>query len=260
VTDSPHADLETQALNLLEERAAPRRRARPRVARALGDAEQFDIETPFGSIAAWRLGEGAPAVLLVHGWEDDNALWGPAIEAFAAWGRPVIAIDLPGHGFSPSPDASIKSAGAAIVETARRLGPITAAVGHSYGCAAIIHALGHGLATDRAVLIATPVPRTSPRLPLDIEGVDPAVLARADAIRQDRARHQSEKIEQAITAMTIPMLAIHSLDDEQCPFANAERLTALWPDSDLLAVDGLGHRFIAQDRDVIERMVGFVEA
>jgi pimeloyl-ACP methyl ester carboxylesterase len=261
VTDSPHPDLEIQALNLLGERAAPRRRARPRVARALGDAEQHDIETPFGVTAAWKLGDAdAPAVLLVHGWEDDNALWGPAIEAFAAWGRPVIAIDLPGHGFSPSQDASIKSAGAAIVETARRLGPVTAVVGHSYGCGAIIHALGHGLAADRAVLIATPVPRTRPRLPLVIDGVDAAVLARAEVLRQDRARQQSEKIEQAIAAMTTPMLAIHSLDDEQCPFANAQRLTALWPGSDLLAVDSLGHRFIAQDRDVIERMIAFVEA
>jgi pimeloyl-ACP methyl ester carboxylesterase len=260
VTESTHPDLNAQALKLLEERAAPRRRARPRVARPLGDAEQHEIETPFGAVAAWRLGEGAPAVLLVHGWEDDNALWGPAIEAFTAWGRPVIAIDLPGHGFSPSEDASIKSAGAAIVETAKLLGPVTAVVGHSYGCGAIIHALGHGLTVDRAVLIATPVPRTRPRLPLDIEGVDPEVLARADAIRQANAPQQSEKIEQALAAMTTPMLAIHSLDDEGCPFANSERLTALWPGSELLAVDGLGHRFIAQDRDVISRMVDFIEA
>jgi pimeloyl-ACP methyl ester carboxylesterase len=226
----------------------------------LADADHYEIETPFGLVAAWRLGGEAPAVLLVHGWEDDNALWGPAIDAFTAWGRPVIAIDLPGHGFSPSEDASIKSAGAAIVETARRLGPVTATVGHSYGCWAIIQALGHGLAADRAVLIATPVPRTRLRAPLVVDGVDPAVLARADVLRQARAHQQTEEVEQAVAAMTTPMLAIQSLDDEQCPFTNSERLTALWPGSDLLAVDGLGHRFIAQDRDVIDRMVGFVEA
>lgn len=258
MTDSTQQDIETQALALLSERGAPRRRIRPRVARGLAAAEHQEIVTPFGAVAAWRLGEG-PAVLLVHGWEDDNALWGPAIDAFAAWGRPVVALDLPGHGFSPSEDASIKSAGAAVVETARALGPIHAVVGHSYGCGAIVHALGHGMAVNQAVLIATPVPRTRPRLPLEIEGVDPAVLARADEMRQANARQQSEKIEAALRAMTTPMLAIHSLDDNQCPFANSERLVELWPGAELLAVDGLGHRQLAQDRDVLERVVDAVE-
>ena len=31
------------------------------------------------------------------------------------------------------------------------------------------------------------------------------------------------------------------------------------PGAELLPVDGLGHRFIAQDRDVIERVTAFVE-
>jgi len=218
----------------------------------------MEIDTPFGAVAAWRLGEG-PAVLLVHGWEDDNALWGPAIEAFAAWGRPVVAIDLPGHGFSPSEDASIKSAGAGVLGAADRLGPICAVVGHSYGCGVIIHALGHGLSVERAVLIASPVPRTQPRRPLEIEGVPPEVLARAEEMRQANALQQSARIEEAIAAMTTPMLAIHSLDDEQCPFANSERLVSLWPGAELMAVDGLGHRFLAQDRDVLDRVVNFVE-
>lgn len=258
MTESTHPDIEAQALEILRGRDGPRRRARPRVARPLAEAEHQEITTPFGPVAAWRLGEG-PAVLLVHGWEDDNALWGPAIEAFAAWGRAVVAIDLPGHGFSASGDASIKSASAGVLGAAEALGPIDAVVGHSYGCGVLIHALGHGLKAQRAVLIATPVPRTQPRRPLEIEHADPAVIARAEEIRQGRARQQSEKIEGAIRQMTTPMLAVHSLDDEQCPFANSERLVALWPGADLLAVDGLGHRFLAQDRDVLDRIVNFVE-
>jgi pimeloyl-ACP methyl ester carboxylesterase len=259
VTESTHQDLDSQALKLLGETASPRRRARPRVARPLADAEAFQIDAGFGEVAAWKLGEGAPAVLFVHGWEDDNSLWGPALEAFTAWGRPVIAFDLPGHGFSPSQDASIKSVGSAIVEIARQLGPVTGVVGHSYGCGAIIHALSHGLAVDRACLIATPVPRTTPRRPLQIEDADPAVLARAEEIRQANALQQTARIEEAIATMATTMLAIHSLDDEQCLFAKSERLVGLWPNAELLPVDGLGHRFIAQDRDVIDRVVAFVE-
>jgi pimeloyl-ACP methyl ester carboxylesterase len=258
VTDSTQPDLDAQALNLLNHRAAPRRRVRPRVARGLADAEHQLIPTPHGEVAAWRLGEG-PAVLLIHGWEDDNSLWGQAIDAFAAWARPVVVMDLPGHGFSPSDDASVKSAGAAVIEVAKAMGPICAVVGHSYGCAAIVNALSHGLQVERAILIATPVPRTQPRRPLEIEDVDPAVLARADELRAANSIKLTEKIETAIKAMITPMLAIHSMDDAQCVFGNSERLVELWPGSELLAVDGLGHRAIAQDRDVLERVVMAVE-
>lgn len=258
MSDSAALDVDAQARALLAERGTPRRRARPRLARPLQDAEEITVSLNGGEVAAWRLGTG-PAVLLVHGWEDDNALWGPLIERFAQWGRPVVALDLPGHGFSSLEDASIGAVSAAVREVAAQAGPVFAAVGHSYGCAALIHALGHGLSLERVVLVATPVPRTQPRRPLEIEGVDPTVLARAEELRQAHAAGQTEKIEQSIQVMTTPALVVHSIDDEQTPLANAQRLTGLWPDAELMLTDGLGHRFVAQDDDVLERVVGFVE-
>ena len=54
-------------------------------------------------------------------------------------------------------------------------------------------------------------------------------------------------------------IIVHSLDDEQCPMANSQRMHELWPGSELLLVDGLGHRFIAQDSDVLQRVVDFCE-
>ena len=258
MSDSGIDDLDEKAHALLAAREGPRRRARARVARALADADPHMLPLPTGELAAWRLGEG-PAVLLVHGWEDDNALWGPAIDLFASWGRPVVVIDLPGHGFSTATDASINGVGAAVKLAAESLGPIEALMGHSYGCGAIIHALSHGLAPRKTVLIASPVPRTRPRRPLDAEGVDPAVLERAETLRQEQARTQTEKIEAAISAMTAPCLIIHSIDDEQTPLSNSQRLAHLWPESELFLADQLGHRFVAQDGDVLEKAVRFIE-
>ncbi len=258
MSDSQFDDVDEKARALLTARDAPRRRARPRVARALADAEPHMLSLPTGDLAAWRLGEG-PAVLLVHGWEDDNALWGPAIDLFASWGRPVVVIDLPGHGYSTATDASIGGVGLAVKTAAEQLGPIEALVGHSYGCGAIIHALSHGLAPRKTVLIASPVPRTRPRRPLDGEGVEPQVLARAETLRQEHARTQTEKIEAAIRAMTAPCLIIHSIDDEQTPLSNSQRLAQLWPGSELFLADQLGHRFVAQDADVLDKAVRFIE-
>ena len=252
-------DIDRQARELLAGRDGPRRRARPRVGRALAEAAEHMLPIDSGEISAWRLGEG-PAVLMVHGWEDDYALWGPAIDLFAQWGRPVVAIDLPGHGLSTATDPSIRSAGQAIRAATEILGPIEAVIGHSYGCGAIIHALSHGVQVRKAVLIASPVPRTRPRKPLEgVEDYDPAVVARAEELRQARAVGQTERIEAAIAAMTTPCLIVHSIDDEQTPLSNSQRLAQLWPDAEAFWADQLGHRFIAQDGDVLDHIVRWVE-
>lgn len=257
--NGPDDDIDGKALALLAELGTPRRRARPRVSRALQEASDHEIETPSGPVAAWRLGEG-PAVLMVHGWEDDNALWGPLADRFASVGRAVVALDLPGHGFSQATDASPAAVADTLIAVAEALGPIEAIVGHSYGCRVGIEAMAKGLPAEKAVMIATPVPRLRPRKPREPDfEVDPAVYARALEIHAGREAETATAIETAIRSMTAAALVVHSIDDEPCPFENAQALCDLWPDAELLLVDGLGHRFVAQDRDVLERVVGFVE-
>jgi pimeloyl-ACP methyl ester carboxylesterase len=199
--------------------------------------------------------------MLVHGWEDDNALWGPLADQFAREGRAVVALDLPGHGFSHATDCSPRGAAQAVLETAKALGPIEAIVGHSYGCTASMIALAQGLEARRAVMIASPTPRTRPsrRGEQEFEDVPPQVLARALAIRAEGEEERREQVETMLRAMTIPALVGHSIDDEQCPMENSQRLAELWPAAELLLVDGLGHRFIAQDAAVLERVVQFCE-
>src|SRR6185312_11558603 len=75
--------------------APPRRRKVARIAEPLRQIEMHEIEGPQGRIAAWRLGDG-PAALLVHGFEDDNALWTPLLDALASHDRATIVLDLPG--------------------------------------------------------------------------------------------------------------------------------------------------------------------
>lgn len=251
--------IESQARDLLQAWGEPKRRARPRVSRALADAEAHDIQLPTGTVSAWRLGVG-PAVLLVHGWEDDNALWGPLVDRFTQVGRAVIALDLPGHGFSTATDASPRGVGQAVIETAKALGPIDAVVGHSYGCTAVMVAQAMGLGSPRAVMIASPVPRTRPRGEPNREyDVPPEVLARALELRAEGEDARRAQVEDTLRSMTAKALVVHSIDDEQCPMQNSERMCELWPGAELLLVDGLGHRFVAQDAQVLERVVDFCE-
>ncbi len=271
MTDLSDPTLDAEAKALLEEAARPKRRVRPRLARRLADAQDLEVDTPNGPVMAWRLGDG-PATLLVHGWEDDNALWSPLIDACADIFRAVVVLDLPGHGFSPAEAHSVESAGEAVVAVAKALGPIDSIVGHSFGCPASIYALSHGLTVNRAVMISSPMPRTKGQGDEDWSrrwkdrqldrGADPEVVDRAAEMMMEewhgRASGQA-LVEAEIPKMTAKALILHSMDDEQCPFGNSREMAARWPGSELFPMDGLGHRLIAQDPEVIARVMAFVD-
>lgn len=263
------AHLETEAYRVLEA-LRPRRRRSPRLAEALRDARDQEVATPYGPVMAWRLDPwgssgAAPATLLVHGWEDDNALWGPLIEALTYAGRPVVAFDLPGHGYSPAEDCSVGRAAAAVRAVAEALGPVDTLVAHSFGCPASTLAMTDGLRMERAVLIATPLPSTQSharhwaRAQERME-VSDAVIARAQALAFAR--------EVAVPTFDYPALAarmtakaqfIHSLDDEECPPVNSRTIADAWPGAEVLWTDGLGHRLVAQDAATIQSVVDFIE-
>lgn len=252
-------DLEAQAEQLLKNRQ-PRRRDAPRLASALEHVRRHDIPTPHGAVAAWRLG-GGPAVLFVHGWDDDNSLWAPAIETYAAAGRSVVVLDLPGHGFSAAPEAHYRVAATAINAVAEALGPIEALVTHSYGGAVSVAAIEAGLPVRRIVLIAATIPRR-------MKGGDPEVLPPGARAVHDRAAALYEArtglpmalydVEAAAPRMSAQALFLHSADDEY-PAANAEHLARLWPGARFELTDGLGHRRIARDRATLERTLRFME-
>lgn len=254
-------DMDAQAEQALLRMTRAQRRPKPRTAPAIYDAEDRLVETEFGGVQAWRLGEG-PAVLLVHGWEDDHALWGPLIDLFTEMQRAIVTLDLPGHGFSPAEEASMNSARAAVLAVAKALGPIEAVVAHSFGCPASIGAMVDGLEVARAVLIATPIPSSHGRGQRYVKSgmFSQEVFERASALYTERTgRPLGYDVEAAAAKMTAPVLFVHSLDDEQCPAENSHKLAGLWSGAETLITDGLGHRLIAQDEDVMRQIVAWVE-
>lgn len=86
-----------------------------------------------------RQGEGATAVVLLHGVGGGRAIWNDAtsgtVRAVAGAGFTVVAVDLPGYGDSPLPEGlSVATMAQAAADTLRGLGFGQAVVvGHSMG-------------------------------------------------------------------------------------------------------------------------------
>ena len=55
-----------------------------------------------------------------------------------------------------------------------------------------------------------------------------------------------------------PALYVHSADDQVVAIADAEAAAAAWRGARLLRVDGLGHRRLLSDAQVVAAVTGFV--
>lgn len=237
--------------------ALPKRRARPRLAPQFSTLEP-DIRD---GVATWRAGAG-PAVLLLHGWEDDHSLWTPLIEPLIEAGFSVVGADLPGHGFSPAACGSTLDCAALVAQAVAAFGPFYCVVAHSYGCPiSVLAQREFGLSSDRFVLIAAAraqreqIHRLAARNGLT---ADEAMLLVEHY--ESRAGRSIDAFDLADWAkeMTKPALVIHSLDDDACPFEGAEAIAAHWPGGELYLTDQLGHRLVVQDSATIARILQFL--
>jgi pimeloyl-ACP methyl ester carboxylesterase len=241
--------------------APPRRRKVPRIAEPLHQVEMQEVKGPQGKIAAWRIGEG-PAVLLVHGFEDDNALWTPLLDALATRGRAAVVFDLPGHGLSEGDNGFAPAGAEAVAAVAKALGPVDAVAGHSIGCWATALAIYEGLNADRVVLMAAPFGPTTERWQRAARRLDftAEVGDRALALYRERlGPARSRELHELLASLTNPMLFVHSRDDERAPFEAAQQACVNCTDAQLLALDGPGHRETAQQRDAIAGAVMFLD-
>jgi hypothetical protein len=243
---------------------SPRRHVRPARERAvLATGRRFELPVVLRSprwagartrLAAWRWGVG-PAVLLVHGWEGRGSQLGGFVEPLVAAGLSVVTFDAPGHGDSPGKRLYLTDLADAIADAAALVGPLHATVAHSFGAAGVLLAHArhgvdapHNVMLAPNVLVADSFERFAQVLALDaserraLEGsvVTSAglPLAALELTRLAAARDAS-------------LLIVHDREDREVSFRQAEQLAAAWPNARLVRTDGLGHRRILRDADVL---------
>ncbi|HEX5616707.1 MAG TPA: alpha/beta fold hydrolase, partial [Acidimicrobiia bacterium] len=256
------AELDRAVDEFLHLIAAPGRPREPRVAHALADVPLRAVASRHGRLAAWRVGEG-PAVLLVHGWQDDSSLWSPLIDALVARGRAVVAFDLPGQGFSEGAWSLGPEVADGVHAVAEQLGPIDAVVTHSMSAGGVVMAVYEGWRVERLVFVAPPIRagrherwwRYAQRYAVP-DAVVHEAIARFDArLGPERATFDFFAV---VRSIDVDVLIVHSRADERNPFQGSADLVPQCRRAELFAVDGLTHRGTARDPAVVARIAEFV--
>jgi len=254
---------------------APRRHAVPaRELDLLAGGRREEVTLGRRRLALWRfapLGDPDPSpalpppiALLVHGWEGRGSQLGALVQPLRERGFEVALFDHVGHGASEGRRCSLIAMRDGFVTVARHLGAerVRAVVAHSLGSAAVTLALDGGVpAAPRLVYIAPPydlVRYFGHYLELVVGDQDllPDMLRRME--RRFGASIEDVHYDNLLPRRCEPLLVLHSHDDVDVTEEAARAVAEGWPGARLEAFDGLGHRRILRDVDVIERAVKFL--
>ena len=237
-----------------------------------------------------RQGEGRPLVL-VHGFGGELNTWRPLVASLRT-NRPVLAVDLPGHGASPMlPSPSLAALAEALAETLaeERLAGIDV-IAHSLG-AAIVTELADSAALDiRSLFLMAPAglgpdingdflagfnrarsaESLAPWLRLlvsDAQALSPSFITATARRREDEAvaRAQADlaqalfpdgtqafSIRPALERLDIPVRVVFGTDDRIIPSHHAAGLPGLVA---VHTLRGIGHMPYIENRPLLARIL-----
>jgi pimeloyl-ACP methyl ester carboxylesterase len=221
-----------------------------------------EIELRTG-LRARSWGESGPLVLALHGWRGRTTQFRPLAAQLLARGMRTVAVELPGHGISVGESASPRIIAELLVEIVKITGPAHAAIGHSFGGAALGAALLYGFRPERLVIVSSPT-RVS-RIPLMVAkaaGLPPAAMREFVKILDRESGRPSAELDLVAVAphAAVPGLLIHDREDAVIPYTEAQALHAAWPEAEFMTTTGKGHRDILSAPEVLKRIVDFVAA
>jgi len=241
----------------------PQRHRPPARERALLARAQHVLMHHAGKrIAVYHWGKG-PAVMLVHGWSGRGAQLGEFAGPLVGAGYRAVAFDAPAHGRSDGRDTTLLEISDVILRLASDFGPVHAVIAHSFGVACVLYALQQRGFAQRVVALSTPA--TLEGLLEKFSGSLALSPRTVQILRGMLVRRFGEdvwtrfSVQNMARSMGLPALVIHDRDDRDVPWQEGEAVARAWPHARFLRTEGLGHRRILRDPEVIDRVVRFLE-
>lgn len=205
-----------------------------------------------------------PVVLLVHGWGGHAGQMHALAQSLRSQGlRPVI-LEMPAHGRSPGAESTLPQFTRAIEYVTARLRQqghsVRALVAHSLGATAAAYVASRGLGLERLVLIA---PAASPpeytRLFAHVFGLSEATRAAMQRRIEAREGILMPQFEPDAVGprIRVPTLVVHDREDSINVFADGMAYAHAIRGAELLPTQGLGHRKLLKDAEVLGKVAIF---
>ena len=206
-------------------------------------------------------GEGEDLVLTLHGWEGNAGSMGSFIESFNQAGLKVISLNAPAHYQSDGKTCSVQDYAKVIAHFIQLHRP-RAIVAHSFGCAALVIAMGN-VAHDIKRLVLISAPNQMEKI------VDRFVhLMKMDMTQRHRFTESLEKrlqlplkdarLDEMLQKVCGKILILHDREDRIIPFNHALEIVSANPNIALMPTEGKGHYRILWDAGITQEVTSFI--
>lgn len=200
-------------------------------------------------------------ILLVHGWSGRGTQMPLIAKALAARGFHVTSFDAPGHGKAPGKISMMPF----FIETVHHLqqtnGPFYAAIGHSLGGMSLLKAVKDGLSIEKLVIIGTAnsITHITKEFANNMN-LNQEVAKRLKSYLDQKFGEDMDNYSGAFSAkdVKIPTLVIHDMDDVDVHISSAYEIRDQLENGQLYTTEGLGHRKILGDEEVINKITTFI--
>jgi pimeloyl-ACP methyl ester carboxylesterase len=257
-TTRPQTSLD-QALDLWL--TVPKRQPEARERKVLAQADNFTL--PFGkvnlAVSAW--GSGQP-VILIHGWGGNRGQLSAFAAPLVAANYRAVAFDAPAHGDTPGVRTTGFNFEAALETVIEQVGEPHAILAHSFGTLVVSIALQKGVQVDKLVFFGA-MRRLSDAFRAFSQATGLAPEAQQHLYQQMKASYGEDvwevtALDKQLPRFAVPTLMFHDREDEITPYQSSAALAKAWPAARLVTTNGLGHRRILRDPQVIQQAVDFV--
>ena len=212
-------------------------------------------------IQIYTYGYSKRKVLLVHGWSGRGTQLYKIADKLLENGFMTISFDGPAHGKSTGKTTMMHEFVIATKLIESTYGPFEFAIGHSLGAMAILNSVKQGLELKKIVTIGAGDVITDiitdfvKKLELK-----PKMVGKIKQLFYKNFGKSIDSYSASIAAkeVKIPTLVIHDTEDTDVLVSCAHNIRQNLIQGELLITNGLGHRRILKDNQVINRILDFI--
>ncbi|MCH7886598.1 MAG: alpha/beta hydrolase [Candidatus Marinimicrobia bacterium] len=219
-------------------------------------------------VALYTWGDGAETILLLHGWASRGTRMGHLAEALVERGYKVIAFDMPAHGDSEGKTTNLFEISELTAQICDMNGPIHSVIAHSFGGMALCNAVHrYNLNVNRAVLVASPftmkyIFESFAAMMNITQKVSDMMVERIRRrfLEERKADVYELSVDSFAKTLNFPFLVIHDRDDKDISYSQGEGYANNLPDVEFVTTEGLGHRRILKEPEIMNKIIKFASA
>jgi len=212
-------------------------------------------------VLVYSYGESDKKIILVHGWSGRGTQLVKIADHFVKLGYQTISFDATSHGKLKGNQSSLLEFIASIHEIDKQYGPFEFAIGHSLGGMSLLNAIHDGMNVKKLVTIGA-ADIISDIIAKFIQALTlrPVVATKMKAILDGLFGSDIDEISASNSAkkVTVPTLVVHDENDADVDVSCAHAIHKALPNGSIHITQGLGHRRILGNKEVIEKITAFL--